>query len=165
MATMPPNLGTGRCKPAAGFTLLELLVVLALVGTLAALALPNAARIYDNLTHRAERDHILDQFAALGHEAMLRQRAYVVLGTETPGAPSAEGGGGAAPGKQALTDYADYEPYPLDVPDGWQVRLDAPLLVYANGVCLGGEVTLAHDDAPGVTVSLAAPFCRVGDDA
>ena len=149
---MPPSLGAGRQhQSATGFTLLELLVVLALIGMLTALALPNVARVYDNLTLRAERDHILDQFAALGHEAMLRQRAYAVFGTE------------AAP--QDPTDYADYEPYPLEVPNGWQVRLDAPLLVYANGVCLGGEVTLAHDDAPEATVSLVAPFCRVGDDA
>ena len=139
-------------RPAIGFTLVELLVVLALVGLLVALALPNLHRIYDNLARRSERDHILDQFAALGHEAMLRRRAYVVFGTDKRPA-------------QEAADYADYEPYPLDIPDGWQVRLDKPLLVRPNGVCLGGEVTLAHAGAVGVTVSLDAPFCRVRDDA
>ena len=150
---MPLNFGAGRWrKAAAGFTLLELLVVLAFIGVLTAVTLPNLVRIYDNLTHRTERDYILDQFAGLGHEAMLRQRAYVVFGTQALSSDEAEA-------------YVDYEPYPLDVPEGWQVRLDPPLRVHATGVCLGGEVTLAHDDAPGVTVLLAAPFCGVGGDA
>ena len=135
-----------------GFTLVELLVVLVLVGLLAALALPNMYRIYDNLTRSSERDHILNQLAAVGHEAMLRRRAYAVFGTDERLADE-------------LADYADYEPYPLDVPEGWQVRIETPLLVRANGVCLGGDVTLAHADAVDVTVSLEAPFCRLPADA
>lgn len=141
-------------KRAAGFTLLELLVVLALIGLLVALALPNLTRLYDSLARSSERDHILDQFAGLGHDAMLQRRAYVVFGTDKRPAPD---------DPDQLAIYADYEPYPLDIPEGWRVRLDAPLLVRPNGVCLGGEVTLEHDDEPSVTASLEAPFCRLDD--
>ena len=58
--------------------------------------------------------------------------------------------------------YADYEPYVVDVPEGWWLEFDQPLVVLANGVCLGGALTLSHEDAPGVRVELAPPYCRVG---
>ncbi len=133
-------------KP-SGFTLLELLVVLVIVGLLAAVTFPNVERAYSSIARSTERDRILDQFATLGREAMLRGRDYVVVGTA--------GDAGNAPG------LAEYERYPLAVPDGWQVRLDEPLLVRANGICLGGEVMLRHAESPPERLVLVAPECRV----
>lgn len=142
-----------------GFSLLELMVALALVALLAALALPNAARIVDNLARRSEYDRILDQLASIGADAMLRRRAYVVFGANPPR-------------PEELDAYADFEPYALRLAEGWRLHLDKPLLARPNGVCLGAKVTLRREDdaadgeaaAPAV-VTLAPPFCRVPDDA
>lgn len=134
-----------------GFSLLELLVVLALVSLIGALALPNLMGLYDSATRATERDQILDQLAGIGREAMLKGHGYAVYGTP-------------ATRPVAVQDF-DVRPYPLVVPEGWLVELDQPLRVRPNGVCLGATVTLSHPDAPPVEIALAPPYCRVDSDA
>lgn len=134
----------------AGFTLLELTVVLALLGLLTALAVPNLQRLFASVSTSTERRHILDQFEALGREALANGRAYVVF-SEVPDADTA-------------ASYADFEFRPIDLPDAWRFRLDRPLLVRANGFCRGGELTLIHEDAPVLRATLAPPYCRVEVD-
>ena len=136
-----------------GFTLLELLVVLAVLGLATAMAMPNLQRLYAAATRASERDHVLDQIAGLGREAMLRGRAYVVFGNASPPDPA------------EAARYADYETYLVDVPEGWRLGLDRPLVVLANGVCLGGALTLSHAQSAAVRVELAPPYCRVDPDA
>ena len=125
------------------------MVVLTLVGLIAALAAPNLQRLYGSLTRATERDYILDQIADLGAEALLRGRDYVVLDTAD------------VPEGALLVPPVGYEPYPLEVPAGWKVRLERPLFVRANGVCLGGAVTLLHEESAPIRVELLPPFCRV----
>ena len=141
------------CSPRGGFTLLELLVVLALLALVTAIAMPNLERLYASATRMSERDYVLDQVAALGREAVLRGRAYVVFGDAPP------------PDPVETARYADYERYVVDVPEGWRLGLDRPLVVLANGVCLGGALTLSHPDAAGVRLELAPPYCRIDVDA
>ena len=136
-----------------GFTLLELLVVLAVVGLATALAMPNLQRLYAAATRASEQDYVLDQIAGLGREAMLNGRAYVVFGNAPPPDPA-----GAA-------RYAEYETYVMDVPEGWRLALDRPLVVLANGVCLGGALTLSHAQSTAVRLELAPPYCRVDPNA
>ena len=136
-----------------GFTLLEMIVVLALVGVLATLALPNLQRLYASAQRSTERDRILDQLGSLPSVAMLRRRSYVVYGTEAPAQ--------SATPTSALQD--DAERYPLQVPQGWQVVFDKPLVVRASGICLGAELTLSHADAASVRVALRPPYCAVGN--
>ena len=123
-------------------------MVLALLAVLAALALPNLERLTASVTRDTEREHILNQFAELGAAAMLDGLDYVVVGTDAPDAAASE----------ALVGRTRY---PLDVPAGWEVVVDAPILARANGVCLGGSATLFHDDLQPHRVDLTAPFCRV----
>ena len=143
-------LGRRASAQPTGFTLIEVIVVLVILGLLAGLVLPNMPGLFESATRATERDRILDQFAALGAEALRQGRDFAVLGTDPDFDPSA---------------YADFEPYPFVVPDGWEVLVEEPILVRANGVCLGGRVTLRHAEAPPTELELVPPLCSVGADA
>ncbi|MCY3820093.1 MAG: prepilin-type N-terminal cleavage/methylation domain-containing protein [Gammaproteobacteria bacterium] len=136
-----------------GFTLLELLVVLALLGLATAIAMPNLERLYAAATRATERDHVLDQVAALGRQAVLDGRAYVVFGNSPSVDPS------------EAARFAEYETYLVDVPDGWRLQFDQPLVVLANGVCLGGALTLSREGEEAVRVELVPPYCGISAGA
>ena len=171
--------GLTRGRTAAtGFTLLELLVVLVLVGLVTTLALPNLERLQRAVTGRTERDYILDQLAGLGREAMLHRRAYVVFGSD--GARDAGSPGTAVSTSDAASrgvlvrpagdtpdshSHPGHERYRIDLPDGWEIRFDEPLVVYANGFCLGAGLALYHRGAEDVRLELDPPYCRVAPDA
>ena len=145
-------------RPPRGFTLLELLVVLALVGLVTAVAAPGLERLYAALTRASERDYVLDQFAGLGLRAMHQGRSFVVFGSE--GAPAS-----ALPAPAALLVRDGYEPFAIDLPEGWELRLEPPLRVRASGVCLGAELVLQHRGTEDSRLDLQAPWCRIDPDA
>ena len=167
-ADPPPAAPGGQ----SGFTLLELVVVLALLALVAGLAVPNLERLYAGAVRSTERAYILDQLASLGRRAMQRGRAYVVVGSgdasratageaDDPGTPRRRATGFALP-PAARPDRA---PDVIDVPEGWEISFDDPLVVRANGVCLGTELTLRHLGEVDVRIRLEPPFCRVAADA
>ena len=138
-----------RAPCPAGFTLIEVIVVLVILGLLAGLVLPNMPGLFESATRATERDRILDQFAALGAEALRQGRDFAVLGTGPDFDPDT---------------YTDFEPYPFVVPEGWEVLVEKPILVRSNGVCLGGRVTLRHAEAPPTELALVPPLCQVAAD-
>ena len=62
-----------------GFTLLELMVVLGIVGVLLSLAIPRAARYLDAIRVRGAAQEIMSVFATARHHAIARARYASVL--------------------------------------------------------------------------------------
>ena len=149
-----------------------------LVGLVTALAFPNLERLQGAVTSKTERDYILDQFAGLGRQAMLRRRAYVVFGSDRvqdAGRSDIAGGTADATAQDRRawpagdgsgpSSFAGHDRYAIDLPEGWEIRLDEPLVVYANGLCLGAGLALYRQGEEDSRIVLEPPYCRVAPDA
>jgi general secretion pathway protein G len=122
-----------------GFTLLELLVVLTLLGLLTSLVLPRLATLYSRWQTVYERDHILMNLQALGY-TFLQQGTDFQL-------------------HQPLNPPAALPPLPFELPDGWLLYTKIPIRFLDNGVCLGGTLYLQHEGHT-FPIEMRPPFCQ-----
>ncbi len=135
---------SGSCRPEAGsaqtgFTLLEILIVLALVAVLAALVAPRLSRTYEAVAGSGERAEVVRQLERLP----LRARSLGVdIHVE----------------QDAAATLAEH----LTLPQGWQVRPLDDLAIQGNGICKGGRVEVSGLGAVEIWV-LQSPGCGVVD--
>lgn len=122
-----------------GFTLLELLVVLALLGLTVALVGPALQRTYDGLVRSSARDEVQRALETLP----LRVRESGARLTLDPGASDAWG---------AL----------LPLPEGWTVQPLSVVTIEASGVCHPARLRVRGPDDSYI-VELTGPYCRLAD--
>lgn len=65
-------------KAKQGFTLIELMIVLAIVGSAIALVGPNLFKAYDNTQRRAEQKDLDDLLQAISYKAFINNRAVEI---------------------------------------------------------------------------------------
>lgn len=118
-----------------GFTLLEMVVVLSILGLATAIAAPAMLRGIETWQRRGEVDAVLDQIRGLPATARAQGRD-LLISDETLAAPDA----------------------PLKASPGWTVTTTEPWRVHHNGVCGGGVVQLEMDGRA-TTIEASAPFC------
>lgn len=129
------------CRPSdrhgsSGFSLLEMLVVLALVSIMVALVAPRLAGTVRAIATSGERSEVVRQIERLPLLARGTGRAIVV---DADGVLATEG---------------------LAFPEGWEVSVSEPFRVAANGICHPARVRV---EGGGVMEewTVAAPDCRV----
>lgn len=125
-------------RPASGFSLLELLVVLALMSFMTALVVPRLKTTLDAITRSGDRAEVVRQLERL---PMLARR---------DGAPIRRDPG------QALALPG------MELPPGWTVRVVDALQVAANGFC---DPTLLDVSGPDGQQrwALRSPDCQASD--
>ena len=122
------------CRNSRGFTLLELLVVLGLMSLVTAVALPGLVNLYDAMSRNVALDSIGAEINGLGRRAY-ESGAPITLSKES-----------------------------VNLPEGWQLATDSPIVYSAKGACRGGTLRLMLDGELVRRITLKAPYCRVGDE-
>jgi prepilin-type N-terminal cleavage/methylation domain-containing protein len=117
-----------------GFTLLEMLVVLALIGVMAGIALPNFSRFLESFS-------IKNQWAAVERELADVPYQVFVSGTAFQLDSSSAG-------KRLTT-----------LPEGWRIEVVSPILYRFSGWCEGGRLAVISAGGERRNYQLAAPAC------
>lgn len=125
----------------AGFTLLEILVVMLIVGLLAGVVTPRLYHVAQRMEIAAQRTKILTEIASLGYRAYAYGQA-IELPVVLP--------------RQDIPAT-----FPLELPPGWSIVIAQPIRYSFNGICSGGMLTLINPDKQREDLQLRAPQCVV----
>ena len=123
-----------------GFTLIEVVIAVAIVGMTLSFALPRLAGWVDRLAFSMRQQQFEDALAELGSKARLTGRTFVLRSTNPVPNLAADG--------------------PIELPSSWTLTVDPPIAFRYDGICTGGTVRLSFP-AGEKTYRLSAPYCRL----
>ncbi len=122
-----------------GFTLIELVIALAIVGLGLSFALPRLTTWVDRLAFSMRQQRFEDALAGLGSRARRSGRTVILRSTNV--VPNST------------------EPSPIELPSAWVLSVEPPIAFRYDGICTGGTVRL-NFPAGEKTYRMHAPYCR-----
>ena len=125
-------------KLSMGFTLIEILVVMVIIGLMAGVAMPRLFNISQRYEMAAQREALLTAIGTLGYRAYVSGQPIELTTLEAPAAASA----------------------PISIPQGWRVETDAPIHYSFNGLCSGGKITLIAPNKTSEEMQMNPPICK-----
>jgi len=126
-------------RPESGFSLIELVVALAVVGLMLSVTLPRISGWLDRFGFSNNEQRVEDSLAGLGETARHAGRTVFLRSTDK----SAKSADSAA----------------IDLPRGWTLTVEPPIVFRYDGVCTGGTARVAFLGGER-TYRLDPPFCR-----
>lgn len=158
-----------RPRSSMGFTLLEVLTVLFIIGAAAALVTPNLPLMLDRLSFAAERDTLIRDINALPYVA-LQANQDIVLSDDVSDRDLSSGEASlispflnsaiAGSGTRAPYSGPSLRAASLNVPEGWRLQIPTPILYKPSGFCSGGEVSIIAGRLQ-YDFELSAPYCQI----
>jgi prepilin-type N-terminal cleavage/methylation domain-containing protein len=133
-----PMLGTFRRNDARGYTLIELVVVMALLAGLSGMVLPSLYSGYQRMAADYEKTDLTKNLSKFGYIAF-KKRQQIIL--------------------EADATEVVYAEFP-DLPQGWKFFVEGRVSYYPTGVCGGGRITLKKGVVDSKMI-MAPPFCRL----
>lgn len=132
---------THRNGVISGFTLVEIMAVMVLLGLLSAIILPNFERWFGNTERRVEMTTVMNRLHKLLTRAALLGVDFE-LNERTASTPLADGA------------------VALELPLGWRIGEDQKLLIRSSGLCDTQQLTLSSGQQI-LTLEIEADTCEI----
>jgi prepilin-type N-terminal cleavage/methylation domain-containing protein len=139
----------------AGFTLIEMLVVMVLLGMIAGLALPAMQRWHDAVQSKAKAASLVDSVRAASFAAGAQRRVLRLSGESFDRTE-------ASAGEPRLR--VDGDLLRLHLPAGWTLRRSGDIAFLASGLCQAGEAVFDTDRGIALVLRIGGPVCTIALD-
>jgi len=152
-------------KNTKGFTLLEILIVLLILGLSAAVVFPNLPLLIDRVSYSNKRKSFDQQLNSLPHAAIRNNQDIILSETLLRKGLTNEKSNYVSEQIYELAKSLNYQssnlyPASIEIPENWSIKIPNPIIYRSSGLCLGGELKI-KTTKQSYDIRLLPPSCKI----